>query len=271
MSVSVDAAWLDDPARVYPITVDPTYAAVSTGPTFDTYVYSNYKNTDLSTDSRLRWGNDGGATVGYLRTYMNFDRTPFAGKKIMSAYLQLWNTASYACAANQWDVYDSAPASTASRWLSQPATGALRGTSTQTKGSGCSVGAGYIVTDSLQAAVQAWADQSTQVRGLMVRARNESTPSGYKEVAASENASYPPRLVWTYDRAPAYPAVDNSFQVSPAQPFSGLWYLSSSSPSWSVVVGTDPVSYTHLDVYKRQRGRRPCRRPPDASRGSAGC
>ena len=68
-------------------------------------------------------------------------------------------------------------------------------------------------------------------RGLMVRATNESTPWGYKEVAASENATYPPRLVWTYDRAPAAPDLA-SFVASPTSSFSG--FSAGSSGAWSL-------------------------------------
>lgn len=240
VGVSVDADWLNDPERVYPITVDPSYASVTTSPSFDTYVYTNYTNTDLSTQNNLRIGNDGAG--GKMRTYMNFSRSPFAGKKIMSAKLHLWEYQAWSCTPTEWKVYDSDPASTSTRWASQPTYRNVYGKSSETKGeSGCADG---YVSVSIPGLIQKWANESTSTRGVMVRAISESEPSGHKKFNSKEASSHPPRLVWTYDRAPATPSVSTLLPASGYQVYSSVPYLATTSPVIKVTTGTDADANT---------------------------
>ncbi|MBW3669387.1 MAG: hypothetical protein KY443_09275, partial [Actinobacteria bacterium] len=102
LEVTVDRAWLDDPARVYPVVVDPTYW-LSTTWSDDTYVMSNYVR-DNSWDAELKVGTyDGGSHVGI--SFMHFDVGGLSGKIIDSARFEAWNNHSWSCQARGMGVY----------------------------------------------------------------------------------------------------------------------------------------------------------------------
>jgi len=111
--VAVDPAWLADPARVFPITVDPTFAAdtSSEGPSYDTYTYSPYPDTaEGSYDPNiLKVGSfDGGASRS--RTYLMFNLNGFQNTNVpvQSAQLSLFNNYSYGCDAGGQSIFAQA-------------------------------------------------------------------------------------------------------------------------------------------------------------------
>jgi hypothetical protein len=54
VTMTPDQVWLTDPARVFPITIDPTYVSVDVTTSFDTYVSSMYPTAKYSTAAELR-------------------------------------------------------------------------------------------------------------------------------------------------------------------------------------------------------------------------
>ena len=71
--VAPDAKWFLDPARVFPVTVDPTYATASAYAAFDTFVQSGY-TSDLSGLPDLRIPVEpSDPTYASGATYANFD------------------------------------------------------------------------------------------------------------------------------------------------------------------------------------------------------
>ncbi|GAA0233374.1 PA14 domain-containing protein [Saccharothrix mutabilis subsp. mutabilis] len=93
LTVSVDKAWLDDKARVYPVVVDPTY----------TYGFNNddesraYKSDGYQcTNCGVAVGNSrsgaGGANT-FWRTAFRYDYTPLFGKNVVGARLDFWRNA----------------------------------------------------------------------------------------------------------------------------------------------------------------------------------
>ena len=83
--IAPDANWLLDPARVFPVTVDPVYANTSVLTSFDTFVQSGWPN-DLSSTMDLRVGKNGTKTE---RSFLNFPGSAFQGKDVVSASLSL--------------------------------------------------------------------------------------------------------------------------------------------------------------------------------------
>jgi hypothetical protein len=73
--VRLDRAWLDDPARAYPVRVDPTTAPRSDD--WDTFVQSNAPSTDFSLSPELRAGAQPGAAA---RSFLYFNLPGLAGK-----------------------------------------------------------------------------------------------------------------------------------------------------------------------------------------------
>ncbi|MGW7434070.1 LamG-like jellyroll fold domain-containing protein [Streptomyces sp. NPDC054861] len=106
LSVVLDAEWLHDPKRVFPVKVDPTVTTVTgTTASSGTYVQSPY-NVNFSGDTNIKVGTyDKGShkAAGFLR---------FAGLEsnlknawVVSARLALFNTYSYSCTARPVTVH----------------------------------------------------------------------------------------------------------------------------------------------------------------------
>ncbi|GAA1380935.1 LamG-like jellyroll fold domain-containing protein [Catellatospora chokoriensis] len=98
LRVTADAAWLRDPARVYPVRVDPT---ATTGTTADVFV-DNDPSTDSSTQNghSLAVGYDNESPARSFIAFDEFDDDSFLGKRITSARLKLFHTWSWNCTAH---------------------------------------------------------------------------------------------------------------------------------------------------------------------------
>ncbi|WJK43714.1 polymorphic toxin-type HINT domain-containing protein [Solwaraspora sp. WMMA2056] len=95
LQVTADRAWLDDPARVYPVRVDPT---ATTGTTGDVYVDSDTLTTNHNGDNLPVGTYDGGGVKA--RSFIHFDEFDddgFLGKRITAANLKLYLTWTYSC------------------------------------------------------------------------------------------------------------------------------------------------------------------------------
>lgn len=100
LEVTADRAWLDDPARVFPVTVDPT-AVWNYGTTADTYTQTGYGSSTY-TEFELRAGTwNGGANKA--RTYLGFPQVTAAlrNSTIYDVDLHLFHIWSYSCSAQR--------------------------------------------------------------------------------------------------------------------------------------------------------------------------
>ncbi len=103
LKVVLDKEWLDDPARVYPVTVDPSVKSVDA--TAGTYVQSPY-NQSFSSDSLLKVGTyDGGSHKA--ASFLRFSglETTLKNAWVLSANLALYETWSYSCTARPVTVH----------------------------------------------------------------------------------------------------------------------------------------------------------------------
>ncbi|RZU50762.1 RHS repeat-associated protein [Krasilnikovia cinnamomea] len=99
LHVEADRAWLDDPARVYPVRVDPT---ATTGTTGDVYVDNDNSTTNQNGDN-LPVGTYNGGTVK-ARSFIHFDEFDddgFKGKRITKAVLKLFLSWTYSCTVDR--------------------------------------------------------------------------------------------------------------------------------------------------------------------------
>jgi RHS repeat-associated protein len=104
LTMSLDEAWLADPARVFPVTVDPT-ALWNYGDSHDTFVQTGY-TTSNSTSAELRIGTwDGGSD--YAATYLDFSAlsSELSNDTIYGATLYMDEIWSYSCTAEPVGVY----------------------------------------------------------------------------------------------------------------------------------------------------------------------
>ncbi len=96
LDVSVDATWATDPARVLPITVDPTFDAGRNSGHWDAFTSSASTGTNYNGNAQI----DNNAyvdKVGYSTfpsnehySYMQFDTSSLAGKQILGAQLKMY-------------------------------------------------------------------------------------------------------------------------------------------------------------------------------------
>ncbi|MGW0432571.1 LamG-like jellyroll fold domain-containing protein [Micromonospora sp. NPDC003197] len=99
LRVTADEAWLRDPARVYPVRVDPT---TTTGTTGDVYVDNDSSTGDHNGDN-LPVGTYNGGTVK-ARSFIHldeFDEDGMIGRRITAARLKLYLSWAYNCTSNK--------------------------------------------------------------------------------------------------------------------------------------------------------------------------
>lgn len=87
-----DPAFLNDPATVYPVTVDPD---VTLNPSLDTYVSSQSKDASFASDWSLRVGSNDG--VNKNRAWLSFPMGAQAGSVITDASLRLFQYGAGTC------------------------------------------------------------------------------------------------------------------------------------------------------------------------------
>jgi RHS repeat-associated protein len=100
LQVSLDTAWLNDPARVFPVNVDPSVRDVSSS-TDSTFVLSPF-NADNSGAVELKVGTyDAGANIA--NAFLDFASvsTVLNNQYVLGATLGLFNTWSYSCTPRQ--------------------------------------------------------------------------------------------------------------------------------------------------------------------------
>jgi RHS repeat-associated protein len=196
LDVAADTAWLDDPATVYPVTIDP---AVTIQPTGDTFVRDD-STIDRSGSNEIEFGK---ANTYKAHGYLAWPMAAFAGGAISSARMYLWNWYSGTCSTNGWDAYMVQPYSNPITWATQPAIIAEAGYSTETRGFSTACDDNWIGMD-VKPFVQYYANlrQATGYMGLT--AFNETTTNGWKQVRSLQAAdnSQVPHMDVTYDAAP---------------------------------------------------------------------
>src|SRR5918999_2431538 len=199
LELTADPAWLADPARVYPVTSDPT-AVWNNGDTKDTYVQSG-RGSSASTENQLKAGTyDGGSTKA--ATYLGFSNVDdnLRHSQIFDADLYLFNFWSYSCEDRAVSVHpvlenwsESTPNSRG------PPYGAALGSRSFATG-WIPPGAGSSpcpakwqpidLGDGGNALVQDWVDDKKDVFGLTVRASTTSS-YGWKKFSSRETPNGP--------------------------------------------------------------------------------
>ena len=168
--IAPDAAWFMDPARVFPVTVDPTYVTGTRRRT-STPGCKAVSTSDQSTSNELRVGYNGSQTA---RSYPELRHATFAGKDILSATLSLWQTTSLSCTASAIVARSSTPATDKTRWSNKPALGASYGTVSAAKGFSSACPGGRISVP-ITGLAQAWSTASYPTGGMSLTAATRRT------------------------------------------------------------------------------------------------
>ncbi|GGY50154.1 hypothetical protein GCM10010363_33830 [Streptomyces omiyaensis] len=233
LTLTPDAAFLDDPATRFPVTVDP---AVNIGASFDTFVQEGY-TADMSASTELKLGNNGSGQVA--RSYLHFPMAQITGKQILSAKLNLWNHHSWSCTPSSWEVWDTPHASTATRWTNKPGFTNKWATSTATKGfsSGCADG---WVSQDIKNLATAWAANGNTSNSMGIKATNESDPYSWKRFNSGNAASNTPYVSVTYN---TIPVAGNPMSATPGRAHGGKNWVTTTTPALKYAV-TDAETTT---------------------------
>ncbi|RKE06352.1 LamG-like jellyroll fold domain-containing protein [Catellatospora citrea] len=217
LRVTPDAAWLHDPARVYPVILDPSSFATSG----DSYAYKT-DDSDHSGENNLPVGTyDGGTHVA--RSYLQFANfaTSFNGATISNASLALFLSWSYNCSATKFDVrmVNAQWMVTTVKWPG-PTLGPSIGEASPAPGPACgntsgnrSVGT-WVSVPLQAAAIQTWLT-GTANYGLALTARDENASNQWKRFTSRnyDNFKKAPFLLLTYT-GPGTPQIDGAYPPS---------------------------------------------------------
>ncbi|MGI8333638.1 LamG-like jellyroll fold domain-containing protein [Actinomadura scrupuli] len=238
LKVTADKQWLADPARVFPVIVDPT-SVTNFNDTSDTYVQTG-RGSSASTEDELRVGTfDGGSTKA--ATYLGFSQVDnnLSHSKIYDVDLFLMNAWSFSCKdapvsvhpiTQNWShvsiagypgpSYGAALASRsfADGWTS----GSGASSPCPAKWEGIDLGSGG---NSL---VQGWVDGTKANYGLTVRASTTSS-SGWKKFASRETPNGP------------YMSIVYS-------PYNASYAFTSNPPTFSPAVLNNQAGYVKVNV-----------------------
>lgn len=242
-----DPAYLAEPGRVYPVTVDPTVVLTATG---DTWVQNILPNTSQHTSPELRVGTNN-LGISQNRSYLNFDTTALGGPQpgwIVDAKVTMSNFMAGSCSGSAIRMSQVTSAWTVPgiTWANQPTVSAT-GASTNDTGkgfTGCT--AEGVVDFDATAIVKSWAGGATNY-GLQFAAvtLNNASFRKYRSLENGDTAKSPTLSV-TISQPPATPS---ALSVTPG---TGTW-VSSKAPTLSAVV-TDPDGGTVSGYFEVKQG-----------------
>lgn len=201
ISLTANRAWLDDPKRRYPVTVDPTF---SMDPNQDCTIASAVPTTAACTDD-LRVG----ATAGTEeRALLRFDVAPqiSKGSRVLGARLRMWSKAASTTsdipvalhaveadwnAGASWNTRDGATA-----WTAQG--GDFAATADASRQVGAATG--WHEWHPSVALLQRWVDNPAEDFGFLVKGPGAAAPNSIAFASDESATDQRPFLEVTYDR-----------------------------------------------------------------------
>jgi RHS repeat-associated protein len=212
ISVGIDPAWLADPARVFPVTIDPTvYANTSGTGSADTYVSSEYTGNH-STESELHVGTyNSGADAN--RSYLQFNLgSGFLGSnaQVTAATFSAFNIESYACTLSGSNAVGAGGTNgsvniSALTWGNQPNPGTDSSGYVDTQnsapggGSTCPTANGTWVTWNIASLAQRWANGTTPNNGIFMGGDEQNNAGWHRYDSGETGSGSAPAISITYD------------------------------------------------------------------------
>lgn len=225
LTLTPDQDWLSDPSRVFPVTIDPTYATgANTATSIDAYVSSAYPTANYASSTELRVGTYNGGGDKY-RSFLKFGFSNFKNLDIISADLSLYEFHSWSCTAKPFYVYSSGATDSTVTWNTQPGVGSQYGSLTVAKGYSSSC-AGDRVKVPITGLVDWWSTNAYTTGWLRLHA-NETDNYAWKKFYSVES-SQDPYITFTYNRKPnaaAAPTMETAYTKSYLDPRDSKTYL----------------------------------------------
>lgn len=240
LTLNVNAEWLQDSERQYPVTIDPTWSAGAS----DTWVQEDVPGSKAG-DPELRVGTfNGGALKS--RSFLRFESSVLDGKKITKAELRMHNYHSYSCTSAPVKVQRVTTAwiSTDVRWTAQPSvTTSGEGENNVSKGYSSSCAEGYVYYPITPIA-QYWADNPTKNFGVRLIATDETNNYSWKRYRSANyvtgaNDPIEPQFIITYNSYPGTPSTVSFGSGQSVKDGAGKLWVRSKNPEFRATV-TDP-------------------------------
>jgi RHS repeat-associated protein len=199
VEIGVDAGWLADPARVFPVAIDPSFVGdtSATNGGADTWVQGNLSQS-LWGHANLKVGSPNGTDAA--RSFLRFDLPEgltWESTVVTDAVLSLHEETPTTCSASDILVYDIDTAfDTSTVWTNKPAL-------EWGPSSGAVACNGSRVEIQAEDLVERWFDTTdTDGQGLALRAANETSTSQFKVFSSGDTStsSQVPTLTVTYNQ-----------------------------------------------------------------------
>ena len=251
--MTLDAAWLDDPARVFPVTVDPTVTVGDAGVLASTYLmtksdHSCCSNVNYSSEGDLKVGFDGFTSPAITaRSFIKFDTMPaYSGYHVTQANLGIFDIWASTCTAEPFDVYPITSSwlpTDRMTWVGSTYTGPqYSGTSmgevTTAPGAACTNSSGVVTTGTWMlpqlntSVVNQWTSTAPDsYQGVAVVAPSESNELEWKVFDSTLVTSNSPYIFITY-------TPDSAPQINSTAPASG-YNSSTLTPTLQVASASD--------------------------------
>ncbi|WP_279354601.1 DNRLRE domain-containing protein [Frankia canadensis] len=196
LALKPDKGWLTDPARRYPVTIDP---AATLADNLDTDVNNANPTTNYDTSDQLRVGNYLGAAVN--RSFLSFDDSAIKGRHVTSAVLNLWQEGSATCTVEPTIVQGAGGMGAGTTWNTQPSSdGITWGTATFNNGGSCTGSGGTNI--DITGLVDAWAHNGFPApETLTIRAPSETDANQFKYFYSGDTP-LAPHISTTYNSYP---------------------------------------------------------------------
>lgn len=218
VTYEVPRSWLQDPARVFPVAVDPTLTLTSAGATYgDTFVSSAFPGTTYWSSDELKCGYYD-STTGHNRTYVRFDLssvpqtayvldTNFKIHQFHQYYLSTATTTYLGSLKNSF--------SSGTTWNTQSSVVGQPGAKVDYIGSKSVTGREVDLNWDVDATVQHWLDGSVTNNGFMIyqsetSAENTTHWRKFRSGEYSVSADRPTLMVFYSDPGTAGSGVDQA-------------------------------------------------------------
>ncbi|MFD4669963.1 LamG-like jellyroll fold domain-containing protein [Lentzea sp. NPDC058450] len=188
LKVELDQAWLRDPARAYPVVVDPS-AAQPNADLDDKFVQRGQTTRDDSDELRT-----GFMAGGLARSYLHFGgaQSSLRNQYVLGASLNLWNVQSTTCAARSVSVYEvTSPWNGGTNWPGAEVGQAIASKAFAHGGPGCATSAREAIPLPYEL-MSRWSHGTALQHGLSLRSSDEADPNGMR--FGSANSPNPPFL-----------------------------------------------------------------------------
>lgn len=204
LALTPEYDFMTDPDTKYPVTIDPS---PTLKPGFDTLVQNNI-SSDQSTSKELKLGSVTEGGTYRARSFIRWPTSVLAGKRVTKATMYLWNTHSWNCTDQEWQVWITGTVGTTTSWDNQPKwyTDRPIAKSNMTKGySGCTAG---FVTANVQPLFDWIADKAAPTLTVGLRSKqsdeDDSSQHAWKKFQSTED-SKDPYVSLTYNTKPKAP------------------------------------------------------------------